>query len=123
MELGLKLKLRKDQAAVAEPLVVVVAWAWSLKWKELVRNVACLLLAMYSNLSFSEKLEAVVVLEVLPEELDWQEWVVCLLLMGPVVEVLEQKSNCTGIRALYLLLQSRICRCPQSQKCSTVSAR
>jgi hypothetical protein len=112
MELGLKLKLRKDQAAVPEPLVVVAAWAWSLKWKELVRSVACLLLAMYLNLTLAEKLEAVVVLEELPEEMDWQEWVVCLLLMGPVVEVLEQKSNCTGIWALYLLLQSRICRCP-----------
>jgi hypothetical protein len=92
--------------------VVVAAWAWSLKWKELVRSVACLLL----DLSLAEKLEAVGVLEELPEELDWQEWVVCLLLMGPVVEVLEQKSNCTGIQALYLLLQSRICRCLQSQK-------
>jgi hypothetical protein len=118
----LKWKLRKDQAAAAKLLVVAFAWAWSLKWNELVRSVACLLLARYSNLSLAEKLEAVGVLEVLPEELDWQEWVMCLL-MDPVVEVLEQKTNCTGIRALYLLLQSRICRYPQSQKCSTVFAR
>jgi hypothetical protein len=89
MEFGLKWKLRKDQAAGPAPLVVVAAWAWSLKWKELVRSVACLLLAIYLNLTLAEKLEAVVVLEELPEEMDWQEWVVCLLLMGPVVEVLE----------------------------------
>ncbi len=50
-----------------------------------------MLLTRYSNLSLAEKLEAVVVLEVLPEELDWQE---CLcLLMDPVVEVLEQKTT------------------------------
>jgi hypothetical protein len=30
----LKWKLRKDQAAAAEPLSVVAALAWSLKWKE-----------------------------------------------------------------------------------------
>jgi hypothetical protein len=102
--------------------LVVAALAWFLKWKELVRSVACLLLATYSNLSLAEKLEVVVELEELPEELYWQEWVVRLLLTAPVVEVLEQKSNCTGIWVQYLLLQLGICRCPRSQKWSTVSA-
>ncbi len=74
----LKWKLRKDQAVAAELLVVAFAWAWSLRWKELVRSVACLLLAMFPNLSLVEKLEAVVVLEVLLKELDGRSgWCAC----------------------------------------------
>jgi hypothetical protein len=52
-----------------------------LKWNELVMVVVCLLLAMCLYQSLVEKLEAVVVLEELPEELCWQEWVAHLLLM------------------------------------------
>jgi hypothetical protein len=55
---------------------------------------------MYSNLSLVDKLEVVVVPEELPEEMYWQAWVMCLLLTAPEVEVLEQKSDFTGIWAL-----------------------
>ncbi len=108
MECCLKWKLLKGQAVVAEQLAVVAVLAWSPKWKELAMSVVCSWLVMYSNPSLVEKLEVVVVLE----ELCWQEWVACVLLTAPVVEVLEWKSNCTGIWELCLLLKSRICRYP-----------
>ncbi len=60
--------------------------------------------------------EAVVVLEELREELYWQEWVPRLLLMGPEVEVLEQRCNCIGTQELCLLLQSGTCRCPRFRR-------
>jgi hypothetical protein len=102
--------------------VVVASLVLLPKWKELVKNVVCSLLAMCLNQCLVEKLEVVVVLEELPEELYWQEWVPRLLLMGPVVEVSEQWSNCIEIPELCLLLQSRICRYPRFRKWSTVVA-
>ncbi len=86
-----------------------------LKWKESATSVVYSLLVRHSNQSLVERLEAVVELEE-PleeplEELYWQDWVPRLLLMGPAVEVLEQRSNCIGTQALCLLLQSRTCRC------------
>ncbi len=110
----------KGQAVAAGQVVVVAASVSFLKWKELVMNVVCSLLVMYSNQSLVERLEVVVVLEEQPEELFSQEWVPRLLLMGP--EVLEQRSNCIGIQELYLLHQSRTCRYPRFQKWSTVVA-
>jgi hypothetical protein len=110
----------KGQAVAAGQVVVVAASVSFPKWKVLVMNVVCSLLVMYSNQSLVERLEVVVVLEELPEELFWQDWVPRLLLMGP--EVLEQRSNCIGIQELYLLLHSRTCRYPRFQKWSFVFA-
>jgi hypothetical protein len=122
VEYGLKWKLRKGQAVAAGQVMVVAALVSFPKLKELVMNVVCLLLAMYLNQSLVERLEAVVVLEELPEELYWQEWVPRLLMMGPEVGVSEQRSNCIGIQELCLLLQSRTCRYPRFRKWSTAVA-
>ena len=59
VEYCLKWKLRKGQAVAAGQVVVVAALVSFPKWKELVMNVVCLLLAMYSNQSLVERLEAV----------------------------------------------------------------
>jgi hypothetical protein len=116
-------KLWKGPVVAAGPVVVVAALVSFQKWKELVKNVVCSLLEMCSNQSLVEKMEVVVVLEELPEELYWQEWVPRLLSMGPVVEVLEPWSSCIGIPELCLLLQSKICRYLRFRKWSTVVAR
>jgi hypothetical protein len=118
VEYCLTWKLRKGQALIAGQMVVVAALVLFPKWKELVMNVVCSLLAMYSNQRSVERLEAVAVLE----ELYWQEWVPRLWLMGPEVGVSEQRSNCIGFPELCLLLQSRTCRYPPFQKWSTVVA-
>ncbi len=57
-------------------------------------SVACSWLAMYSNPSLVEKLEVVVLLGELSEDLCWQEWVACLLLteFGNCVFFSSQKS-------------------------------
>jgi hypothetical protein len=120
VEYCLTWKLRKGQALIAGQVVVVAALVLFPKWKELVMNVVFSLLAMYSNQRSVERLEAVAVLEELPEELYWQEWVTRLWLMGPEVGVSEQRSNCIGFPELCLLLQSRTCRYPQFQKWSTI---
>ena len=79
-----------------------------------------LLLVIRLSQSLVVRPEAVVVLEELPEELYWQDWMQRLLWMGPEVEVSERKSNCIGTKELCLLLQSGICRCPQFRMSSTV---
>jgi hypothetical protein len=122
VEFCLKWKLRKGQAVGAGQVVVVAALVSFLKWNKLVMNVVCSLLAMYLNQRLVERLEVVVVLEELLEELYWQEWVPHLFLMGPEVEVSEQRYNCIGIQDLCLLLQSRTCRYLRFRKWSTLVA-
>jgi hypothetical protein len=122
VEYCLTWKLRTGQVVAAGQLLVVAALALFLKWKELVMSVVCSFLGMCWNQSLVERLEAAAVLEELLEELCWQEWVVHWWLMDPEVEVLGQRSNCTGIWELCLLLQSRICRYPRFQKWSTIVA-
>jgi hypothetical protein len=120
VEYCLRWKLWKGQAVAAGQVAVVAVLVLFPKWKELEMSVGYSLLVRYSNQSLVESLEVAVELEVLLEELYWRDSVLRLPLMGPVVEVLERRSNCIGTQGLCLLLQSRICRCPRFRKWSKV---
>ena len=65
--------MEAPEAVAAGQVVVVAALVAFPKWKELVMNVVCLLLAMYSNQSLVERLEAVQALEEPLEEPCWSE--------------------------------------------------